>query len=58
MLTRFMGSKPLASAIACVTVFAGVWGAAASADPAQDAVAQLNELSRQAEQLTESMHAA
>lgn len=51
-------SRPLASAIAGITLFAGVCGAAASADPAQDAVAQLNELSRQAEQLTESMHTA
>ena len=58
MLTRFVGSKPLASAVACLTVVAGVWGAGAYADPAQDPVAQLNELSRQAEQLTESMHAA
>lgn len=58
MLTNFVCSKPLASAIAGITLFAGVFGAAAYADPAQDPVAQLNELSRQAEQLTESMHAA
>lgn len=58
MLAEFVRSKPLAGAIAGITLFAGICGAAASADPAQDAVAQLNELSRQAEQLTESMHAA
>ena len=50
--------KPLTTAVAGVTLIAGLFAAAASADPAQDAVAQLNELSRQAEQLTESMHAA
>jgi len=63
LLTEFIGSKPLVAAVAGLTVLAGVWGAgawgsAAWADPAEDAVAQLNELSRQAEQLTESMHAA
>ena len=35
-----------------------MWNVAAVADPAEDALAKLNELSRQAEQLTESMHAA
>ena len=50
--------KPLTTAIATIALIAGGWSAAASADPAQDAVTQLNELSRQAEQLTESMHAA
>lgn len=44
--------------IAGVVALACIWAPAASADPAQDAVAQLSELSRQAEQLTESMHAA
>lgn len=54
----FVFFKPLTTAIATIALIAGVWGTAASAEPAQDAVAQLNELSRQAEQLTESMHAA
>lgn len=57
-LTEIAVCKPLVSAIAGITLFAGVCGSVASADPAQDAIAQLNELSRQAEQLTESMHAA
>lgn len=37
---------------------AGVWSGTAAADPAADALAKLTELSRQAEQLTESMHSA
>ena len=48
----FTGSLAGLIAAACVVT------PAATADPAQDAVAQLGELSRQAEQLTESMHAA
>ena len=48
----FTGSLAGLIAAACVIT------PAATADPAQDAVAQLGELSRQAEQLTESMHAA
>ena len=48
----FTGSLAGLIAAACVLT------PAATADPAQDAVAQLGELSRQAEQLTESMHAA
>ena len=36
----------------------GLWSAVAVADPAEDALAKLTELSRQAEQLTESMHSA
>ena len=50
--------RPLIGATAGVAIFACVWSAAAVADPAEDALAQLNELSRQAEQLTESMHSA
>ncbi len=37
---------------------AGLGGTAALADPAEDTLAQFNELSRQAEQLTEAMHTA
>jgi len=41
-----------------LTVFSGVIAANAVADPADDALAKLNELSRQAEQTTEAMHSA
>lgn len=50
--------RPVACAIAGLTVFAGLLAANVHADPADDAMAKLNELSRQAEQTTESMHAA
>jgi len=53
---QFTGA--IAGVVAGVVASACIWAPAASADPAQDAVAQLSELSRQAEQLTESMHAA
>ena len=46
------------SAIVGVTVFGGILATNAQADPADDAVAKLNELSRQAEQTTESLHSA
>lgn len=39
-------------------VFSGITAAAVMADPAEDALAKLNELSRQAEQTTEAMHSA
>lgn len=57
-LTGFVITKPLISALVGVTVLSGAWSATAFADPAEDALAQLTELSRQAEQLTESMHSA
>jgi len=57
-LTKFLGHRRLAVAIAGVTVVAGVLTNSAFADPAEDAVAKLNQLSRQAEQLTETMHSA
>ncbi len=41
-----------------LTVFSGVLAANAVADPAQDALATLNDLSRQAEQTTEALHTA
>ncbi|OBH83574.1 peptidoglycan hydrolase RipC [Mycobacterium sp. E2989] len=44
--------------LAGFTVFSGVLAANVSADPAEDALAKLNELSRQAEQTTEAMHSA
>ncbi len=44
--------------LASFTVLSGVLAAHAAADPADDALAKLNELSRQAEQTTEAMHSA
>jgi cell wall-associated NlpC family hydrolase len=44
--------------LAGLTVFSGFVAGSAVADPAQDALAKLNELSRQAEQTTEAMHTA
>ena len=61
-LTEFVAFKPIlkpaAAVIASVTLATGLWSASAFADPADDALAKLTELSRQAEQLTESMHSA
>ncbi|KUI23343.1 endopeptidase [Mycobacterium sp. GA-1285] len=48
----------LVAAIAGITVFAGLSAVGVQADPADDALAKLNELSRQAEQTTEAMHSA
>lgn len=47
-----------ASLMACCTVSAGLLVGSVHADPANDALATLNELSRQAEQTTEAMHSA
>ncbi|OBI92872.1 peptidoglycan hydrolase RipC [Mycobacterium asiaticum] len=44
--------------LASFVVLAGVSAATVLADPAEDALAKLNELSRQAEQTTEAMHSA
>jgi cell wall-associated NlpC family hydrolase len=41
-----------------LVVFAAVSAASSVADPAEDALAKLNQLSRQAEQTTEAMHSA
>lgn len=62
-LTRVMravcaAGPRLASLVTGIATVAGVWGSVAFADPAEDALAKLNELSRQAEQMTESMHSA
>ena len=57
-MTNFVVRKPLVGAIVGVTAVTGIWATAALADPAEDTLAKLNELSRQAEQLTESMHSA
>ncbi|OBK72247.1 peptidoglycan hydrolase RipC [Mycobacterium sp. 1274761.0] len=50
--------RPLICAIAGLTLFGGVVAANVQADPADDALAKLNELSRQAERTTEAMHSA
>jgi peptidoglycan DL-endopeptidase CwlO len=50
--------RPFITAIAGLTVFASVLAGHVQADPADDALAKLNELSRQAEQTTEAMHSA
>ncbi|EPQ76999.1 NLP/P60 family protein [Mycobacterium marinum MB2] len=44
--------------LASFTALSGFVAAGAMADPAEDALAKLNELSRQAEQTTEAMHSA
>jgi cell wall-associated NlpC family hydrolase len=57
-LTKRVFKRPLVGGIAALTVLSGVISGSVHADPAEDGVAKLNELSRQAEQLTESMHSA
>ncbi|MGB9223135.1 peptidoglycan hydrolase RipC [Mycobacterium sp.] len=44
--------------VASLTLLSGVVASNSVADPAEDALAKLNELSRQAEQTTEAMHTA
>src|SRR5262249_23763345 len=44
--------------LAGLAVFAGAFATNSLADPADDALAKLNQLSRQAEQTTEAMHSA
>ncbi|MBU9765564.1 NlpC/P60 family protein [Mycobacterium sp. TNTM28] len=50
--------RPIAGAIAGLVLMSGFLVATSHADPADDALAKLNELSRQAEQTTEAMHSA
>uniref|UniRef100_A0A5Q5BM56 NLP/P60 n=2 Tax=unclassified Mycobacterium TaxID=2642494 RepID=A0A5Q5BM56_MYCSS len=50
--------RPAVGAIAALAMFSSVLAGSALADPADDALAKLNELSRQAEQTTEAMHSA
>ncbi|TPG28005.1 NlpC/P60 family protein [Mycobacterium hodleri] len=50
--------RPIVCAVAGLMVFGGVLAGSSQADPAGDAMAKLNELSRQAEQTTEAMHTA
>ena len=51
-------TRSVIGTLAGCTVLAGVFAASVAADPADDALAKLNELSRQAEQTTEAMHSA
>jgi cell wall-associated NlpC family hydrolase len=57
-LSKSHAQKWFAGAVAGATVLASLLSTPAMADPAQDAVTKIGELSRQAEQLTEQMHAA
>ncbi|MGB8407586.1 MAG: endopeptidase, partial [Mycobacterium sp.] len=50
--------RPVIGVIAGLTILGGNFAGNVLADPADDAVAKLNELSRQAEQTTEAMHKA
>jgi peptidoglycan DL-endopeptidase CwlO len=50
--------RSLVGAVAAFAVLSGVCAANVVADPADDALAKLSELSRQAEQTTEAMHSA
>jgi cell wall-associated NlpC family hydrolase len=50
--------KSVVCAVAGFTVLSGVLASSVQADPAQDALAKLTELSREAEQTTEAMHSA
>ena len=50
--------RTLISAISALTLFGGVVAANVHADPADDRLAKLDELSRQAEKTTEAMHSA
>ena len=51
-------ARSCVGALAGFTVLSGALAANVAADPAGDALAKLNELSRQAEQTTEAMHSA
>jgi len=57
-LTKRVLQRPAVGAIAAITVLIGAFTANVHADPGDDSVAKLNELSRQAEQITEAMHSA
>lgn len=50
--------RPLASAIVGLVLLGGALAGGVQADPADDALAKLNQLSREAEQTTEAMHSA
>lgn len=50
--------RPVISALAFLIMLGAVFAGPGHADPADDALTKLNELSRQAEQTTEAMHSA
>lgn len=50
--------KPVVGAIAGLAALSVVWGGVAHADPPQDGLAQINELSRQVEQLSDTIRNA
>ncbi len=50
--------RPIVGVLAALTASAGILAGGVQADPADDALAKLNELSRQAERTTEAMHSA
>lgn len=57
-LTARVIRRSAIGSLASFTALSGLVAAGAMADPAEDALAKLNELSRQAEQTTEAMHSA
>lgn len=57
-VAKTVSCKPVVGAVVGLTTLTAVWSGAAFADPAEDTLAKLQELSRQAEQLTENMHSA
>ncbi|WP_157521308.1 peptidoglycan hydrolase RipC [Mycobacterium sp. ACS4331] len=57
-MTRRPLKKTAIGTLAALTVLSGALASGAHADPQEDALAKLNELSRQAEQTTEAMHSA
>lgn len=57
-VTKSVVFKHVFNAIAGLAALATVWSGSAYAEPAQDSVANFNELSRQAEQLIETVQAA
>ncbi|MCV7015940.1 C40 family peptidase [Mycolicibacterium madagascariense] len=50
--------RPIVGALAGLMIAGGVVAGGVHADPSEDAVAKLNQLSRQAEETTEAMHSA
>jgi hypothetical protein len=50
--------KQMAGVVAGLVAFSGVWSGVAAADPAQDNVVKFDELSKQAEQLIETVQSA
>jgi len=53
---RSIVTKPVAGAIVGLMAFGAVWGGTASAEPAHDSAANIKELSRQAEELAETIN--